>query len=64
MTVIRNEEDELITTRTVTGWRVCIDYKKLNTANMKDHYPLSFIDQMLDRLVGHPHYCFMDGYSC
>ena len=64
MTVIRNEEDELITTRTVTGWRVCIDYKKLNTATTKDHYPLSFIDQMLDRLVGYPYYCFMDGHSC
>ena len=42
---------------------MCIDYKKLNTATIKDHYPLPFIDQMLDRLVGHPHYCFLDEYS-
>ena len=42
---------------------VCIDYRKLNTATRKDHYPLPFIDQMLDRLVGHSHYCFLDGYS-
>ena len=62
-TVIRNERNELIPTRTVTGWRVCIDYRKLNTATRKDHFPLPFIDQMLDRLVGHPHFCFLDGYS-
>ena len=42
---------------------MCIDYKKLNTATIKNHYPLPFIDQMLNRLVGHPHYCFLDGYS-
>ena len=62
-TVIRNEKNELIPTRTVTGWRVCIDYRKLNTATRKDHFPLPFIDQMLDRLAGHPHFCFLDGYS-
>ena len=62
-TVITNEKNELIPTRTMTGWRVCIDYRKLNTATRNDHFPLPFIDQMLDRLVGHPHFCFLDGYS-
>ena len=62
-TVIRNKKDELIPTRIVTGWRVCIDYRKLNTAIRKDHFPLPFIDQMLDTLAGHPHFCFLDGYS-
>ena len=62
-TVIRNERNEPIPIRTVTGWRVCIDYRKLNTATRKDLYPLSFIDQMLDRIAGHPHYCFLDDYS-
>ena len=62
-TIIRNEKNELISTRTITGWRMCIDYKKLNIATRKDHYPLPFIDQMLDRLVGHSHLCFIDGYS-
>ena len=60
--VIRNKKNELIPTRIVIGWRVCIDYRKLNTATIKDHYPLPFINQMLDRLVGQPHYCFLDGY--
>ena len=54
-TMIRNEKNKLIPTRTETRWRVCIDYKKLNTTIRKDHYPLPFIDQMLDKLVGHHH---------
>ena len=36
---------------------------KLNTATRNDHYPLPFIDQMLDRLARHSNYCFLDGYS-
>src|SRR5438045_8696151 len=63
MTVITNEKNELIPTRTVTGWRVCIDYGKLNDATCKDHFPFPFIDQMLERLAGHEYYCFLDGYS-
>ena len=62
-TMIKNEKNELIPTRIVTGWRVCIDYRKLNTTTKKDHYPLPFIDQMLDMLARHPHFCFLDGYS-
>ena len=63
MTMIRNEKYELIPTRTVTGWRVCIDYRKLNTTIRKDHFPLSFSDQILDRLESHSHYFFLNGYS-
>ena len=62
-TVIRNDKNELIPIRTVTGRRVCIDYRKLNTATRKDHYPLPFIDQMSNRLARHSHYYFLDGYS-
>nr|GEZ93746.1 reverse transcriptase domain-containing protein [Tanacetum cinerariifolium] len=52
MTVIKNDENELILTRLATGWRVCIDYRKLNEATRKDHFPLPFMDQMLERLAG------------
>ncbi|PNX89714.1 hypothetical protein L195_g045836, partial [Trifolium pratense] len=63
MTVVRNEKNELIPTRTVTGWRMCIDYRRLNLATRKDHFPLPFMDQMLERLAGQAYYCFLDGYS-
>ncbi|KAL5548086.1 hypothetical protein UlMin_003317 [Ulmus minor] len=63
MTVVKNDKNELIPTRTVTSWRVCIDYRKLNDATRKDHFPLPFIDQMVERLSGHEYYCFLDGYS-
>lgn len=59
-TVIKNE---LILTRTVIGWRVCIDYRRLNIVTRKDHFPLPCIDQILERLAGHDYYCFLDGYS-
>ncbi|XP_019251443.1 PREDICTED: uncharacterized protein LOC109230391, partial [Nicotiana attenuata] len=63
MTVVKNDNNELISTRTVTGWRICMDYRKLNLATRKDHFPLPFSDQMLDRLAGRSHFCFLDGYS-
>ncbi|GKD94734.1 hypothetical protein Tco_1374571 [Tanacetum coccineum] len=63
MVVVKNEKDELIPQRTVTGWCVCIDYRKLNNATWKDHFPLPFIDQMLKRLAGHEYYCFLNGFS-
>ncbi|GKC22233.1 reverse transcriptase domain-containing protein [Tanacetum coccineum] len=63
MTVVTNEDNELIPTRLVTGWRACIDYRKLNDASRKDHFSLPFIDQMLERLEGKEYYCFLDGFS-
>ncbi|XP_070049012.1 uncharacterized protein [Nicotiana tomentosiformis] len=63
MTVVTNEKNELIPIRTVTGWRVCMDYRKLNKVTRKDHLPLPFLDQMLDRLAGRAFYYFLDRYS-
>ncbi|XP_071691253.1 uncharacterized protein [Rutidosis leptorrhynchoides] len=60
-TVVQNENNELIPNRTVTGWRDCIDYRKLNEATRKDHFPLPFIDQMIERLARKEYYCFLDG---
>nr|GEU79730.1 reverse transcriptase domain-containing protein [Tanacetum cinerariifolium] len=62
MTVVANENNELILTRLVTGWRVCIDYRKLNDATRKDHFLLPFMDQMLERLAGNEFYCFLYGF--
>nr|GFB07016.1 reverse transcriptase domain-containing protein [Tanacetum cinerariifolium] len=63
MTVIKNDENELVPTHLVTGWRVCIDYRKLNEATRKDHFPLPFMDQMLERLARNEYYCFLDEFS-
>nr|GEW91728.1 DNA-directed DNA polymerase [Tanacetum cinerariifolium] len=63
ITVVENENNELIPTRLVTGWRVCIDYRKLNDATRKVHFPLPFMDQMLERLAGNAFYNFLDGFS-
>ncbi|GJS04859.1 reverse transcriptase domain-containing protein [Tanacetum coccineum] len=62
MTVVENEDNELIPTRLITGWRVCIDYYKLNDATRKDYFPMPFIVQMLERLAGNEYYCFLDGF--
>ena len=61
--MIKKENNILLPSKTVTGWRICIDYRKLNKATRKDHFPLPFLDQVLDRLEGHEYYCFIDGYS-
>nr|GEU83433.1 reverse transcriptase [Tanacetum cinerariifolium] len=63
MTVVLNDNNELIPSRIVTGWRVCIDYHKLNDATRKDHFPFTFIDQMLERLCRNEYYCFLNGFA-
>ena len=63
ITIVPNDKNELIPQRIVTGYRMVIDFRKLNKATRKDHYPLPFIDQMLEILSKHTHFCFLDGYS-
>ncbi|RVW31950.1 Retrovirus-related Pol polyprotein from transposon 17.6 [Vitis vinifera] len=63
VTAIQNEKWEEVSTRLISGWRVCIDYRMLNSVTRKDHFPLPFMDQVLERVSGHPFYCFLDGYS-
>ncbi|CAN6483242.1 unnamed protein product [Victoria cruziana] len=63
LTVVKNEHWEEIPTKAQTGWRVCIDYRKLNAATQKDHFPLPFLDQVLEKLAGQSYYYFLDGYS-
>ncbi|GJT71450.1 DNA-directed DNA polymerase [Tanacetum coccineum] len=63
VTVVENSDGELVTTRAQNDWRICIYYRKLNALTRKDHFPIPFIDQMLERLAGQAYYCCLDGYS-
>ena len=63
VTVVANENNELIPTRVTSGWRVCIDYRKLNAGTRKDHLSVPFVDKMLDRVARHEFYCFLNGFS-
>ena len=61
--MVLDEKGEEMPTRLTTGWRVCINYRRLNEVTRKDHFPLTFMDQLLESVSGHPFYCFFDGYS-
>ncbi|RVW66616.1 hypothetical protein CK203_065448 [Vitis vinifera] len=61
--VIKNEKGEEVSTRLTSGWRLCVDYRRLNSVTRKDHFPLPFMDQVLERVSGHSFYYFLDGYS-
>ena len=63
VTTVHNEKGEEIPTRLTTGWRVCIDYQRLNEVTREDHFPLPFMDRLLESISGYPFYCFLDGYS-
>ena len=63
VTTVHNEKGEKIPTLLTTGWREGIDYRRLNEVTMKNHFPLPFMDQLLERIYGQPFYCFLDGYS-
>lgn len=61
--VIHNPDGELVPTCVQNGWRVCVDYRKLNSSTRKYHFLLPFINQMLERLAGRSHFFCLDGYS-
>lgn len=62
--VVENAKHDLVHTRVVTKWRVCIiDYRRLNKSTWNDHFPLPFIDQMVERVSGHIFYYFLDGMN-
>ena len=63
VTTVHNEKGEEVPNRLTKGWRVCIDYRRFNEMIRKDHFPLPFMDQLLERIYGHPFYYFLDGYS-
>jgi len=63
ITLIKNKNDELIPTRISSGWRMYVDYRKLNLSTCKDHFPLPFMDQMLERLAGKSFYYGYSGYN-
>ena len=59
--VVKNDNDELVPTRIQTGWRMCIDYRRLNAVTTKDHFPLPFLDQVIEWVSGRAYYYFLDG---
>ena len=61
--MVKNKNDELIPTHISSGWRMCVDYRKRNLSTRKNHFPLPFIGQMLERLTCKSFYCVLDGYS-
>ena len=63
VTMVHNGKGEVMPTRLTTGWRVCIDYRRLNEVTRKDYFLLPFMDQLLERISCQPFYCFLDGYS-
>ncbi|MCO5569004.1 hypothetical protein L7F22_022709 [Adiantum nelumboides] len=52
----------VITPKKNGKWRVCVNYKPLNAATQRNHYPLPFQDEILNQVAGHERYSIMDGF--
>jgi hypothetical protein len=63
LTLVPNEKNELVPMRVQNGWRMCINFRKLNVTTRKDHFPILFINEMLEILAGKSFFYFLDGFS-
>ena len=50
ITIKPNENNDLIPHRTIVGYQMCIDYRKLNRATKKENQPLILLDHILEKL--------------
>ncbi|XP_038880382.1 uncharacterized protein LOC120072032 [Benincasa hispida] len=62
MTIVENDKSEMVPMRIQNGWRTCIDFRKPNKVTKKDHFPIPFLNQMVERLAGKPFFCFLNGF--
>ena len=44
-------------------WRVCVDFTDLNRACLKNPFPMTKIDQLVDATYGHPRMSFLDAFQ-
>ena len=63
VSLVTNENNDLVPTRVIVGYGMCVDFRKLNKWTTKDHYLMSFINEMLERLANNSYFCYLDGYS-
>lgn len=61
--MVKNDKEDSSVTLIIMGWRISIDYRNLNKATRKDHFPLPFVNHMLERLAKHLHFCYLNSYS-
>ena len=54
-----NENGELVPIRPIVGYRMCIDFRKLNRETQKNHKPIQFMDKILERLTNSSYFVFL-----
>ena len=63
ITTIQNDKDEVLPSRTITEYKMCVDFRKLNKITIKEHQPLPFMEQIIDRITSNSYYCILDANS-
>ena len=61
VSLVTNENNDLVPTRAVIGYGMCVDFRKLNKWTKKDHYSLPFINEILQRLANNSYFCYLEG---